>query len=118
MTQVPIVDRYKVQQLEAERLRDPQANLSLIHMYEELLERMQPGETSAICASIKNDLGIAYSQLLTGSRTTNLERAIACYQDALRFRTPEIAPLDYALTQTNLGITYWKMLTGDRTTNL
>ena len=118
MAQVPIVDKHKVKQLEAQRLRDPQANLPLIHMYEELLGRLQSDETPALCASINNDLGVAYSQLLTGSRTTNLERAVACYQEALRLRTPETAPLDYALTQMNLGITYWKMLTGDRTTNL
>src|SRR2546423_1493316 len=87
-------------------------------MYEELLERMQQDETSAICASIKNDLGVAYSQLLTGSRTTNLERAIACYQDALRFRTPEIAPFDYAMTQMNLGNAYGDLPTGARVANV
>ena len=118
MAQVSIVDKHKVQQLEAQRLRDPQVNLSLIHMYQELLKRLQSDATPALYASINNDLGVAYSLLLTGSRTTNLERAVACYQEALRFRTPETAPLDYALTQTNLGVTYWKMLTGDRTTNL
>src|SRR5882724_9105831 len=117
MAQVPTIDTHKIQQLEAQRLRDPQANLSLVHIYEELLERLQPDEAPTFYASIKNDLGIAYSPLLTGLRTTNLEQAVACYQEALRFLTPKTAPLDYAMTQTNLGITYWKMLMGDRTTN-
>ncbi|SNB71188.1 hypothetical protein SAMN02746019_00015780, partial [Thermoflexus hugenholtzii JAD2] len=32
-------------------------------------------------------------------REANLERAIAAYREALRFRTPEAAPLEYAATQ-------------------
>jgi len=39
-------------------------------------------------------------------REANLERAIAAYREALRFRTPEAAPLEYAATQNNLGNAY------------
>jgi len=35
-----------------------------------------------------------------------LRRAIAAYQEALRFYTPKTAPLDYAMTQNNLGNAY------------
>jgi tetratricopeptide (TPR) repeat protein len=39
----------------------------------------------------------------------NLRRAIEAYQEALRFYAPEVAPLDYAMTQNNLGIAYWNL---------
>jgi tetratricopeptide (TPR) repeat protein len=37
-------------------------------------------------------------------RAANLGRAIAAYEAALNYYTPEAAPLDYARTQGNLGI--------------
>ena len=36
----------------------------------------------------------------------SLTKAVAAYQEALRFRTPERAPLDYAMTQNDLGNAY------------
>jgi len=39
-------------------------------------------------------------------REGNLARAIGAYKEALRFRTPEAAPLEYAMTQYNLGNAY------------
>ena len=36
----------------------------------------------------------------------SLTKAVAAYQEALRFRTPERAPLSYAGTQNNLGTAY------------
>jgi len=56
--------------------------------------------------------------LPTGDRAANLEQAIACYREALRFRTPEAAPLDYAMIQNNLGTAYADLPTGDRAANL
>jgi len=56
--------------------------------------------------------------LPTGDRAANLARAIACYEAALRFYTPEAAPLDYAMTQNNLGEAYRNLPTGDRAANL
>ncbi|MDY7042279.1 MAG: hypothetical protein SVX38_15600, partial [Chloroflexota bacterium] len=58
-------------------------------------------------------LGNAYADLPTGERAANLHKAIACYEEALRFRTPQAAPLDYAGTQNNLALTYAQLLTGD-----
>jgi hypothetical protein len=55
---------------------------------------------------------MVYQDLLVGDRTANLERAIACYQQTLRFYTPESAPFDYARTQTNLGTIYQDLSTG------
>jgi tetratricopeptide (TPR) repeat protein len=63
-------------------------------------------------------LGNAYSKLPIGDQGANLSRAIACYEQALRFRTPETAPHDYAMTQHNLGNAYSKLPIGDRGANL
>jgi len=56
--------------------------------------------------------------LPTGERGANLGRAIECYEQALRFRTAEAAPLEYATTQNNLGLAYADLPTGDRGANL
>ena len=66
----------------------------------------------------QNNLGNAYAGLLAGDRAANLRRAIACFSEALRFRTAEAAPLDYATTQNNLGIAYRDLPAGDRAANL
>jgi tetratricopeptide (TPR) repeat protein len=39
----------------------------------------------------------------------NLRRAIAAYGEALRFWTPDVAPLAYARAQNNLGLAYWRL---------
>ena len=57
-------------------------------------------------------------QLPVGDRAATLRKAIACYEQALRFRTPEAAPFDYAMTQTNLGTDYYSLPVGDRAANL
>ena len=66
----------------------------------------------------QNNLGSAYAGLLAGDRAANLQRAIGCYTEALRFRTAEAAPLDYAGTQNNLGLAYAGLPAGDRADNL
>jgi tetratricopeptide (TPR) repeat protein len=66
----------------------------------------------------QNNLGSAYQALPAGDRTANLARAIECFTEALRFRTAEATPLDYAATQNNLGNAYWGLLAGDRAANL
>ncbi len=62
--------------------------------------------TDYLRASIHNDLGIIYQETPTGNRRNNLQKAIAAYQQALIYRTPDTAPLDFAMTQNNLGAAY------------
>jgi len=69
-------------------------------------------------ASLQGWLGNAYAGRIRGDRAANLQRAITCYHEALRFRTPEAAPLDHATTQNNLGTAYADLPTGDRAENL
>jgi tetratricopeptide (TPR) repeat protein len=42
-------------------------------------------------------------------KVDNLERAIQAYQEALKIRTLESYPIDYARTQNNLGGAYWSL---------
>ena len=51
-------------------------------------------------------MGNAYRELPGGDRAVNLGKAIGCYTQALRFRTAEATPLDYAATQNELGAAY------------
>jgi tetratricopeptide (TPR) repeat protein len=53
-----------------------------------------------------------------GDLGANLERAIACYQAALRVHTERDFPADWAGTQNNLGSAYVELPTGDRGANL
>jgi len=94
-------------------------------LWGEKLASAREGLTACEClddqtgqADMQIILGNAYSDLPTGDRAANLEKAIECYREALRFRTPEAAPLDYAMTQNNLGNAYWDLPTGDRAANL
>ncbi len=56
--------------------------------------------------AVKVSLGNAFKDLPIGDRRENLRRAVAAYEQALRFRTTEAAPLDHAMTQNNLGNAY------------
>ena len=66
-----------------------------------MLKRLQLAYASAMV-----NRGNAYRRLPTGDQAVNLQRAMACYQEALRFQSPKEAPLDYALTQYNMGHAY------------
>ena len=82
------------------------------------LNACEDASDAIACASMQNNLGNAYFFLPTGDRAENLNKAIACYREALRVYTPEAAPLDYAMTQNNLGTAYSDLPTGDRAENL
>lgn len=72
------------------------------------LELARQMEDAELTAGATNALGVIYSTLPTGDRAANVQRAIDCYREALRFLTPDAAPLDYALTQRNLGTAYYE----------
>ena len=84
----------------------------------QLLEHLQPDKDARSLARIWYDLGNSYYELPTGDRAANLEQAIACFREALRFCTPQAAPLPYVMIQTNLGVAYSALPSGDRAANL
>ncbi|NEP32043.1 MAG: CHAT domain-containing protein [Moorea sp. SIO3B2] len=69
-------------------------------------------------AMTQNNLGIAYSERITGQKAQNLEIAIPCYQSALEVYTREAFPKQWAMTQNNLGSAYLKRITGQKAQNL
>ncbi len=69
-------------------------------------------------ATTQNNLGIAYSDRITGDKAENLESAIAAYQNALLVYTQKDFPIDWATTQNNLGNAYSDRITGDKAENI
>ena len=86
--------------------------------YETLLTVFTRDNYPEIWAMIQNNLGIAYSDRISGDKAENVEKAIAAYEKALQVRTREAFPIDWAGTQNNLGNAYWKRISGDRAENL
>jgi tetratricopeptide (TPR) repeat protein len=83
------------------------------------LEAALRGQGERSWAPVQNSLGIIYQEHPYGNHRDNLKRAIDAFREALRFRTPDAAPLDYAMTQDNLGIAYRDLAAvEDRTDNL
>jgi tetratricopeptide (TPR) repeat protein len=81
--------------------------IALINLRRKLLHAASSGDERAIA---QHNLGIALRAL--GAReggTERLEEAVAAYSDALKERTRERVPLDWAMTQNNLGNALWTL---------
>ena len=120
---VDVPPNFEADIAEAERLKaymhqDPRAIISVIQIYERVLDQLRPGEHPTFCAAVQSSLGNAYWRLPVGDREDNLARAIACFLNALSFWTAETAPYHYAQTQNNLGNAYSELPTGDQADNL
>src|SRR5512142_731851 len=74
---------------------DPEASRRRAVLIEGMLQRLRPGQFPTFHAILQSILGTTYAELPVGDRAANLRRAIACYEQALRFRTPEAAPSHY-----------------------
>ena len=84
--------------------------------YQIVLNNRQPG--SEMFAQTKNNLAIAYSDRINGSRAENLERAIEFFEAALTVYTLKDFPEKWAMTQYNLAIAYSDRINGSRAQNL
>ncbi|HKI21600.1 MAG TPA: CHAT domain-containing tetratricopeptide repeat protein, partial [Isosphaeraceae bacterium] len=98
--------------------RDPSVNRDRVALAESILQRLQHDQAPPFRAAVLVALGEAYRESPVGNRADNLQKAIACYDKALHFFTPEAAPFAYAATQTNLGNAFFQLPTGDRAANL
>ncbi|MDJ1177239.1 tetratricopeptide repeat protein, partial [Roseofilum capinflatum] len=87
-------------------LGDLQTNQEIaIAGYQWVLQRRE--NNPELWAQTQNNLGAAYQDLASiREKAENLEKAIAAYHNALKFRTPDEFPQDYAMTQNNLGNAY------------
>ncbi len=84
--------------------------------YQIVLSNREPG--SEKYAQTQNNLAIAYSNRINGSREENLERAIGFYEAALTVYTLEDFPEQWALTQNNLAVAYSYRINDSRADNL
>jgi hypothetical protein len=64
------------------------------------------------------NMGNAWQTRIKGDRADNLERAFACYTDALQVSTREAVPVDWANVQWALGLAFVERIHGDRADNL
>jgi len=97
---------------------EPWFHAQRIALIEDMLGRLPSGEHPSFRAMLLNDLGNAYAFSPQGNRPANLERAIACYQEAADIWTADTAPLCYASLQNSIGCAYAYMATGDRAEHL
>jgi tetratricopeptide (TPR) repeat protein len=72
-------------------------------------ETLQDREDAAAFMEIGNAWSEEYSPAYQRNPREALRKAIAAYGEALRFQTPDVAPLDYARTQNNLGVAYRRL---------
>jgi hypothetical protein len=54
----------------------------------------------------QTNLALAYANLSTGDRGTNLNQTITCYEAALRVYTERDFPVQWATTHQNLALPY------------
>ncbi|MEG5036914.1 hypothetical protein [Microcoleus sp. AT3-D2] len=66
----------------------------------------------------QNNLAIAYSDRINGSRADNLERAIGFYDANLTVYTFEDFPEKWAMTQNNLAADYSDRIMGEKPENI
>ncbi|MBZ0291060.1 MAG: tetratricopeptide repeat protein, partial [Anaerolineae bacterium] len=71
-----------------------------------VVKKLEAHPDKALWANAQNSLGATYQAMPTGNKREHLRRAIKTFEAALVYRTPEAAPLDYAMTQNNLGNAY------------
>ncbi|OLP17409.1 hypothetical protein BST81_16585 [Leptolyngbya sp. 'hensonii'] len=73
-------------------------------------------------AMLTADVFVAFGNLIAqfplGSRSINLELAINAYQLALKIKTRESFPADWAIIQNNLAIAYSNRIRGDQIENI
>jgi hypothetical protein len=65
-----------------------------------------------------SNLGVVYVEMQTGDRATNLQKAIANLEAALRVMTKKDFPVEWARIQSNLGWVYFRLPDGNREENL
>ena len=111
-------DIHQLQSILGRLQREPHLAPRRVAILERIRKHTEITHYPAFAAAVLNDLGNAYNDSPTGERGVNLAHAIACYEEALRFRTPENTPLEYARTQNNLGNAYAQLPTGERESNL
>src|SRR4051794_26763499 len=80
-------DATELQRLAEVARTDPRLQNDRIAVMERILRRLPRGKYIAFQVGVLNELGNAYARLPAWDQTANLEKAIGCYTEALRFLT-------------------------------
>src|SRR5437016_3464605 len=94
---------------------DPTSTRRRAGVIEGMLRRLKPGHSLSFRAVLYDLLG---EVLAKSPLRADLEKAITCYEQTLRFYTPEAHPQEYARIQNNLALLYSKLPQRDPGANL
>jgi tetratricopeptide (TPR) repeat protein len=94
--------------------QDPSLEPQRAEMIESTLNALPANEYLAYRGILLGELGNAYYNMNSGNKTLNLERSIACYNEALIIFTPQTSPYYYAAFQHCLGMAYDGLLADDQ----
>jgi tetratricopeptide (TPR) repeat protein len=91
-----------------------------LSIYKDVLKKVSEENESELYGHIKHMEGFCYYRLaFVRNKEMNLTRAIHAFEEALKIRTLEKYPIDYAKTKNNLGIAYCEFSdVRDKETNL
>jgi len=79
-----------------------------IKIYREIIKSIHPEESSHIYADINIKIGNIHVDIAEiVNKAENSRKAIIAYKEALKVRTFDRFPIDFAMTQNNLGNAYW-----------
>ncbi len=81
------------------------------------LAEVEPQQAQYL-AAVLVEFGNLIQQFPLGKKASNLETAIASYQNALQIYTRDAFPQDWAMTQNNLANAYRNRIRGERADNL
>ena len=81
------------------------------------LAKVEP-QGAPLIAAILGSLGNLMREFPLGNKASNLETAIACYQNALKVYTRVAMQVKWAMTQNNLANVYKNRILGDQANNI
>jgi tetratricopeptide (TPR) repeat protein len=89
----------------ADSLHDAGEYEEAVMLYEETIKKIPSIKFPSEYGRAQNNLGNAYQNLAdVRDKEANLEKAVYAYLEALKIRTIESYPLDYAITQNDLQV--------------
>ncbi|MCJ7547808.1 MAG: hypothetical protein MUP30_13500, partial [Deltaproteobacteria bacterium] len=88
----------------ADRLLEKNMVEDALAIYTDVAGKVSAKKDAALYANVQNSEGVCYYKLaLVKNTEANLLKAVSAFQEALKIRTVEKYPADYANTQNNLG---------------
>jgi CHAT domain-containing protein len=96
---------------------DPAASQEAIRLMGSMVSRL-PDEHSSFKSALLDAMGWECVVRLPGDPVLRIRRALQLYDEALKLRHPDRAPLEYAETKFHAGTAYLRLRAGNRAENL